>query len=96
MVSNLFLISFDSNIIEDISLEVEESKDLQESLSKFLDLEVLSDPVKTPDHGLQTATRQCEIDKAPQVLSLHLKRFKYDPKSESMSKVENLILHSIF
>ena len=91
-------IKYDSRRSEDffdVSLDVAGMSCLRESLDAYVKEEVMDGDnkykVEFPDgrKELHPAARGCRFRKLPPVLMLHLKRFEYDPYTDSQRKVNN-------
>ncbi|KAH3767228.1 ubiquitin carboxyl-terminal hydrolase 12 [Pelomyxa schiedti] len=76
----------------DLSLDVKGCKDLDTSLRRYTMPEPLTGQNQYnagPPHGLQDAHKGLQFIQFPPVLHVHLKRFEYDPLSDSMVKVND-------
>jgi ubiquitin C-terminal hydrolase len=73
----------------DLSIKVDGNEDLIDGIYDLLKLEMLvgENQYKAGVHGYQDATRRCIIDKLPEVLFVHLKRFEYDSDTQTLKKI---------
>ncbi|XP_055345992.1 ubiquitin carboxyl-terminal hydrolase 7-like isoform X2 [Paramacrobiotus metropolitanus] len=87
-------ISYESSREEsfmDVQLNVKDRKDVYASFDDYVELEVLDGDNKydAGDHGLQEAEKGIAFVSFPPVLHLQLKRFQFDPISESNIKIND-------
>ena len=75
----------------DIQLDVKGCKDIHESFRKYIEVEMLKDENQydAEGYGKQDAEKGLSFTSFPPVLSVHLKRFEYDPMRDGMVKVHD-------
>jgi ubiquitin carboxyl-terminal hydrolase 34 len=78
----------------DLSVDIDKAENLVEALDRLFEPCDLSgsNQYRTPDNGLQDALKSQYISKLPNVLFVHLKRFSYDPDSDTMVKLPNRVM----
>lgn len=75
----------------DLQLDVKGCGHLKNSFTKYIDVETLSgeNQYEAEGHGKQDAQRGMEFLAFPPVLTIHLKRFEFDPRSVTMVKIND-------
>lgn len=75
----------------DISLQVKDCANLQESFEKYIQKEQLvgENQYHSDEYGLQDADMGTEFTKFPSVLHLHLQRFQFNHETEQMQKIND-------
>jgi ubiquitin C-terminal hydrolase len=75
----------------DIQLDVKGCADLVSSFRKFVEVERLvgENQYEAEGHGKQDAEKGFRFTRLPPVLTIHLKRFEYDPVRDGMVKVND-------
>lgn len=73
----------------DVQLDVKGCKNIYDSFEKYVEEEVLEGENQyfAEGFGKQDAKKGCKFLQFPPVLTLHLKRFEYDPFRDCMTKV---------
>lgn len=78
----------------DLSLDIEENTSVSACMRAFSASEFLREKNKffcEKCNGLQEAERRMKIRKLPQVLALHLKRFKFEPEIQRHVKLQHVV-----
>ena len=87
-------VDFQSYRVENFSelqLNVKGCKDIYESLDKYIESEDLigDNQYDSDEYGKQDARKEVIFESLPPVLQIQLKRFEYDPYTNSMAKVND-------
>lgn len=87
-------VDYKSNKVEpfcDIQLTIKGCKNIYESLNKYTEEEILDNDDKylTEEYGKQRAKKGIKFESFPNVLILQLKRFEYNPRKDSMEKIND-------
>jgi len=87
-------VDFDScreEVFYDLSLDVQGCRDLQQSLDKYTEVELLEgeNAYSSEKYGRQPAEKGCKFLKLPPVLHLQLKRWVYDVYTDSSKKIND-------
>lgn len=78
----------------DLSLDIEENTSVSACMRAFSASEFLREKNKfycEKCNGLQEAERRMKIRRLPQILALHLKRFKYEPEIQRHVKLQHVV-----
>ncbi|EAY15792.1 Clan CA, family C19, ubiquitin hydrolase-like cysteine peptidase [Trichomonas vaginalis G3] len=71
----------------DLSLMVNGVSNIQESLKKYFETEILKNEYKSEKNGMQDVEMGMKIMQCPKILSIHLQRFEYDQNSQRNHKI---------
>jgi ubiquitin C-terminal hydrolase len=87
-------VDYKSNKVEpfcDLQLTIKGCKNIYESLNKYTEEEILDndDKYHTEEYGKQRAKKGIKFESFPNVLILQLKRFEYNPRKDSMDKIND-------
>lgn len=78
----------------DLSVPIKGMQDLNQAIAAYFEPELLTgvEQYKCSQHGLQDAEKKVTITKFPRVLTVHLKRFSFDPETFQFKKVISVFL----
>lgn len=87
-------VDFTSSRLEkfyDLQLDVKGCKSIYDSFEKYIEVEMMNEENQyaAEGYGKQDAEKGLRFSRFPPVLSIHLKRFEYDPLRDGMVKVHD-------
>lgn len=71
----------------DLSMDASRFDRIEESMQFLLTDKDRIDEYRTPDHGQQMAEKSLQLSRLPRALCLHLKRFHFNPDTETTAKI---------
>lgn len=79
-----------------LSLAIQKVSTINQSLEEFLKDEVIQDYRCDKCNKMKNAIKRTKITRLPRYLILHLKRFKYFPKSNKLTQHIKFSMESVF